>query len=146
MASECFSILVRTNGPNVHRSLEPIGPRRRASVSDSRGPTLLSRRATRAKATSPPSVVSAGKLVARPSTGLSNRVNAILGSFKRQLTGDVVAEYPRRDDPAKRAEQVLQVLLRHALRQTTDVQVRAFDRLAARSRVRYLRRGRIRSV
>lgn len=54
------------------------------------------------------------------------------------LTGDVVAQYPRRDNSAVRAEEILQILLRHVLRQAAYVQIRAFDRLAARSRVRHL--------
>lgn len=56
----------------------------------------------------------------------------------RRLTGDVVAQYPRRDNSAVRAEEILQILLRHIFRQAADVQIRAFDRLAARSRVRHL--------
>lgn len=55
------------------------------------------------------------------------------------LTGDVVAQYSRRDNSAIRAEEILQILLRHILRQTANVQIRTFDRLAARSRVRYLK-------
>lgn len=58
----------------------------------------------------------------------------------KRLTGDVVAQYPRRDDSAVRTEKILQILLRHIFRQTAYVQIRAFDRLAARSRVRYLAR------
>jgi len=56
----------------------------------------------------------------------------------RRLTGDVVAQYPRRDNSAVGTEEILQILLRHIFRQAADVQIRAFDRLAARSRVRYL--------
>lgn len=55
------------------------------------------------------------------------------------LTGDVVAQYSRRDNSAVRAEEILQILLRHILRQAANVQIRALDRLAARSRVRYLK-------
>lgn len=58
--------------------------------------------------------------------------------FLRRLTGDVVAQYPRRDNSAVRTEEILQILLRHVLRQAAHVQIRAFDRLAARSRVRHL--------
>lgn len=56
----------------------------------------------------------------------------------RRLTGDVVAQYSRRDNSAVRAEEILQILLRHIFRQAAHVQIRAFDRLAARSRVRHL--------
>lgn len=56
----------------------------------------------------------------------------------RGLTGDVVAQYPRRDNSPVRTEEILQILLRHVLRQAAHVQIRAFDRLAARSRVRHL--------
>lgn len=56
------------------------------------------------------------------------------------LTGDVVAQYSRRDNSAVRTEKILQILLRHILRQAADVQIRTFDRLAARSRVRYLKK------
>lgn len=60
----------------------------------------------------------------------------------RRLTGDVVAQYPRRDNSAVRTEEILQILLRHIFRQAADVQIRAFDRLAARSRVRHLEKQR----
>jgi len=55
-----------------------------------------------------------------------------------RLTGDVVAQYSRRDNSAVRTKEVLQILLRHIFRQATHVQIRAFDCLAARSRVRHL--------
>lgn len=61
-----------------------------------------------------------------------------IGRFVRGLTGDVVAQYPRRDNSAVRTEEILQILLRHIFRQAADIQIRTFDRLAARSRVRYL--------
>ena len=57
------------------------------------------------------------------------------------LTSNVVAEYAGGNDPAVGAEQVLEILLRHVLGQTADVEVRALYRLAARSRVRYLLRN-----
>lgn len=56
----------------------------------------------------------------------------------RTLTGDVVAQYSRRDNSAVRTKEVLQILLRHIFRQAAHVQIRAFDCLAARSRVRHL--------
>jgi len=61
----------------------------------------------------------------------------------RRLTGDVVAQYPRRDNSAIGTEEILQILLRHIFRQAADVQIRAFDRLAARSRVRHLKKTKI---
>jgi len=58
----------------------------------------------------------------------------------RRLTGDVVAQYPRRDNSAVGTKEILQILLRHIFRQAADIQIRAFDRLAARSRVRHLKK------
>lgn len=59
-------------------------------------------------------------------------------ALRPRLTGYVVAQNPRRYDPPVRTEEILEIVLRHVLRQTADVKIRPLDSFAARSRVRHL--------
>jgi len=62
--------------------------------------------------------------------------------YRTELTSNVVAENPRSDNAPIRAEQILEILLGHVLRQPTDIQVGTLYCFAARPGVRDLKQNR----